>query len=196
MRSKILLIGFIILFSFNLGQICWGVSLWKRSNSLYVDVKAYKVGDLVTVVIQEKLEAFQKSSTARAKNGEIKGEASGFLARYLPGLGAKGSTKSGGVGSTGRAGEIYACLTARVVNILPNGNLVLNGKKIVKINNEKQVLTFSGIVNPMDISSNNTVYSSYVSDVEIKYDGKLEFTEKERPNIIISLLTRLINFLF
>lgn len=73
--------------------------------------------------------------------------------------------------------------------MLPNGNLVINGNRMITVNDEKQILEISGIVRPEDLSADNTVLSSLVADAQIKYAGKGAVSEKARLGFISRLLS-------
>jgi flagellar L-ring protein precursor FlgH len=93
-----------------------------------------------------------------------------------------------GGGSTQRSGDLTAYLTARVVDILPNGNLVLVGTREVGVNHEKQIITLSGIVRPKDISSDNQIQSIHISDAKISYSGKGAVNDPQRPGWLVRTL--------
>ena len=74
-----------------------------------------------------------------------------------------------------------ASVSARITGILPNGNLAIYGKKAVQVNSEVQYIVVSGIVRPMDITSNNRVQSTYLADSRIEYYGRGALADKQRP---------------
>ena len=86
-----------------------------------------------------------------------------------------------GSGKTRRSGELSAIISARVVDILPNGNLVLEGKKDTIVNNELQFVVLSGIIRPEDINEENTVLSTMISDARIEYSGKGVIADEQGP---------------
>jgi len=83
-------------------------------------------------------------------------------------------------------------MTAKVVEVLPNGNLVIEGRQTIVINGEEQVIVVSGIVRPQDIEPDNTVLSTYIADATIVYNGTGPIGDAQEPG----LLTRLLNWLF
>ncbi|MFQ3574768.1 MAG: flagellar basal body L-ring protein FlgH, partial [Thermodesulfovibrionales bacterium] len=92
-----------------------------------------------------------------------------------------GSAKSNfaGKGDTTREGRLNATITAKVMEVLPNGNLVIESRKEILANNEKEILVFRGIVNPDNISANNTVQSQYVADAQIYLVGDGVLSDKQ-----------------
>ena len=114
--------------------------------------------------------------------------------KFLPSLGASGSSKVdfSGQGATTRQGSLAAEISARVTKVLDNGNLVIDGSKVVEINEEKEIIKVNGIVRPQDIEGNNIIYSYNIADAQITYSGKGTSTTGQRPGII----ARFINWIF
>lgn len=167
---------------------------------LYTDAKARQVGDTVTIDIVEVSSSKMDANTSTGRTSNIDAgvdSAFGYL-RALeesnPRLGkdsagAKtgtllkaGTTNSfSGKGSSDRSGSITASIGARVVEVLPNGNLVLFGRREMKVNNEVQYIVASGIVRPEDIGSDNRVKSTYIADARIEYIGRGVIAAKQKP---------------
>jgi len=101
-------------------------------------------------------------------------------------------SKYEGTGSTTRGGSLTAKLTVTISEITPEGLLLVEGKQTIKVNNENQVLTVKGKIRPEDVSQSNTVYSTYVADAVIEYQGKGTLGDTQRPGI----LTRIFNWIF
>lgn len=140
---------------------------------LFSDQRAHAVGDLLTIVVVEKFQASQSASTSADKSGSLSlGPGTGILQQLLPGLGASGKGQSDAKGTTQRDGQVMAQITAVVQQVLPNGNLVVEGKQIITLNAEKQELVISGIVRPRDIRPDNTVLSSNVANAQIRFSGE------------------------
>lgn len=170
-------------------------SLWKNQ-SLYVDRKANRVGDIVTIFIVE-------SSSAKSSAGTDTKESTGLSLSGGPHTGelnflplfsstASGDHQYKGNGNTSRTGTLTATITAQVIDVLSNGNLVLEGQREVLINGEKETITIRGIARPEDIASDNKIRSSLLADASISYNGKGTVSDGSQPGI----LTRFINWLF
>lgn len=164
--------------------------------SLYTDHRAMQKDDILTVLIVENAKAGSQSSTNTNKKNSfgvdnIRG--SGLL-KFVPAFGANGQTDVGydGRGGTSREGNLVAKISARVVEVLDNGNLVLKGHKVVEINEEKEIIKISGVVRPQDIESDNTIVSSNISDAQITYSGKGVSNTGRRPGFF----ARFFNWLF
>jgi flagellar L-ring protein precursor FlgH len=95
-----------------------------------------------------------------------------------------------GTGTTNRTGTIVGTITARVVEVMPNGTLSVESRKDITINHEKQVLILRGAVRPEDISITNTVASNKVADAEIYLVGDGVLQEKQKPGWLVRILDR------
>jgi flagellar L-ring protein precursor FlgH len=103
-------------------------------------------------------------------------------------LNANVSSKFEGSGSTTRKENLNATITAQVVDVLANGNLLIEGRRSVMVNNEDQIILLEGIVRPQDISANNIVYSAQIADARITYTGKGIISERQRPGWLMNIL--------
>jgi len=167
-----------------------------RMQNLYSDHRAVNADDIVTILIDEEASAGSKSetNTNTAKSISTSAEAGSGALNLLPSFSAGGGSKSsfGGEGNTQREGKFTAKISARVTEVLDNGNLVIQGSKMVEINAEKQIISITGIVRPEDIMGGNMVYSYNVAEAQITYRGKGAVADAEKPG----LLTRFVNWLF
>ena len=93
-----------------------------------------------------------------------------------------------GDGSNSRDGKLDAYITARVIQVLSNGNLRILGRQEIKVNTETQHITVSGIVRPEDINTNNEVLSTYVADARIEYSGQGSIADKQKPGWLMRAL--------
>jgi len=167
-----------------------------NSVSLYSDVKASKVGDVLSVIILESNSASKNSRTATRKQNKAaaKGEAtSGALRGLFPGAGGSLdlSDQYSGQGATTRTGQLNSRMSVKVVDVLPNRDLVVEGTKTLEINEDMEVVTLSGIIRTSDISSSNTVFSHQIGNARFVYKGTGALSQAQRPGI----LTRIINWL-
>lgn len=165
-----------------------------RLHSLFSDHRAMRVGDILTVIIVEQARAGSESATSTSKGSEFEGRAGSLgLGGILPNsFGASNSAAFDGRGGTSRSGNLSATVTARVVEVLESGNLVIEGSKVVEINQERELIKISGIVRPQDIQKNNILYSSSIADAEIMYSGNGAVNTASRPGFFM----RFINWLF
>src|SRR5690606_2241723 len=169
-------------------------SLWSEGDSLFSDRKARRVGDLVTIIIVERAQATQSTATQAGQDAALQlGPISlADIVPVIPPISASGSDSNAARGSTTRGGSLNARMTAQVVDVLPNGNLLIEGRQTIIVNEEEQIIVVSGIVRPQDIAPDNTVLSTFIADATITYSGTGPIAEKQKP----VLLTRLLNWLF
>lgn len=152
--------------------------------SMYSDRIARRVGDVITIQIVENTTASAVAGTNTKSEYDVglQGGGTGAL-DFVPLFGGNGSTKSEhkGDGRTSRQGRISGILTAKVVEVFPNGNLRVEGEKSVIINGERQLTIINGVVRPEDISPRNVVRSDLIADAEITIKGKGILANTERP---------------
>jgi len=186
---KIGIMLLIILFS----QNNIGLAQAPESYSLFTTPRARKVGDIITVIISESSLASQSAQTNMGKSGTTAGQISSFFVETqkitLPAWEWNHGNEYQGTGSTQQKGMIAAKITAQIVEILPNGNFRIQGKRTIKINEEEQIISIEGVISPLDINRNNTVYSTYIADAQIKYEGKGVIKDNQRPGILSRILS-------
>ncbi len=175
---------------------CGARSLVDGSGSLFTDIKAHDVGDILTVKIYEDAQASNRMQTDVKKEGKFDtrgGPGVGTL-DFIPLFGASGENTNEykGSGNSSRQGQLKANMTVRVIAVRHNGDLVIEGHRVITINNDDETLTLSGIVRSQDINSDNTVESYNIADAQISYRGKGPVSTGARPGIII----RFLNWLF
>lgn len=174
-----------------------GESLWRDIGPgfLFIDSKARHAGDIVTVLVTESSALNRQAETNTKKKSTNSANLSSLFG--LP-LGDKtkyafeGANEHKGSGSVTRSDEVTAKVAARVVKVLPSGNLIIEGRRAVLANDETQYLAVSGVIRPEDITPANTILSTQVADAEIVLEGKGALAEKQRPG----LLNRFADWLF
>ena len=171
-------------------------SAGRAYESLYSDIKAAKVGDVVTVIILEKTLASNSSkiSTGKETNFALAGEEGTGGLDFIPGFSANAdmSRDHEGSGVTERRGSIVGKMAAVVTEIDANGSLVIKGEREIMINDERETLVLTGMVRPRDISTSNVVYSNDIANAKIMYKGKGLVTSGSKP----SILARLVSLIF
>lgn len=164
--------------------------------SLFTDIKARRVGDILTIVLQEKTQAKKSAKVKTSKDSKIDlpnptllGKGPRFNLPFLPHAGNRSNTletsvDSGnefeGKGDSSQSNSLTGNITVTVSEVLPNGNLVVQGEKWLTINTGEEYIRISGIVRPADIRPDNTVLSTQVADARIAYSGKGEFADSNR----------------
>jgi flagellar L-ring protein precursor FlgH len=168
-------------------------SLWHdgSSRAMFADKRASRVGDLLTIVVQENTTASKDNATSTSKKASMDAAITAFL--YSPaasGLLTKGGTLPAlkynsannfdGGGTIKNSEQIVAQVTVRVIDVLPNGNLIIEGARETSFSGEKQNIVLRGIVRPDDVAANNTVFSYNVADAKIQIIGKGAITDSQR----------------
>jgi flagellar L-ring protein precursor FlgH len=167
-----------------------------QSRSLYSDIKAHKIGDVLTVLIYEASNASTQAETKTEKTGSFStsgGPGIGSL-DFIPLFGAEGENKNSfdGKGQNLRNQSLRAKMSVTVVAVKDNGDLVIHGSRTIGISRDKETLTLTGVVRQRDISPENTVDSYQIADAEINYTGKGAAGTGSRPGIVM----RFLNWLF
>lgn len=169
-------------------------------SDLALDVKARRVNDIVTVQVIESISGSGAADSALAKSGTNFASLSNFFGveSNLPSsidpaslVDSLMETDFEGGGATNRSGALTAIVTTRVAEVLPNGDLVLEGVREVEINGDRQVLLLSGIVRPEDIGPNNVVFSPAVGQLRIKYYGEGLIKDSLKPGFITRILNKI-----
>ena len=168
-------------------------SLWKTDtspSSMFADKKARRVGDIVTIVVQQNTAATRNNNTTTAKQTSVDASIASFL--YGPaasGMLTKGgtypamnfsdkNTYSGG-GQINNAETITDQVAVRVIDVLPNGNLVVEGRRHTAFSGEKQDAILRGTIRYDDILANNTIYSYNIADASIQFVSKGTVTDNQ-----------------
>jgi len=178
-------------------------SLWRDGSGLMEDFRARRINDLVTINVLESISGSGGANTATSRNSNLDASMNAFLGMPLDlhrsNLYGKGSgfspTVSGemnddfsGKGMTNRTGTIVGTITARVVEVMPNGTLSVESRKEITINNETQTMVLRGSVRPEDISVSNTILSTKVADAEIYLVGDGVLQDKQKPGWLVRIV--------
>jgi flagellar L-ring protein precursor FlgH len=194
---KIIAVGICLIGS--LFYPAWANAIWgENSSSPYSTEKAYKVGDIVNVLILESTAAQNRAGTKTDVKDDLGLQFTHTIARLAPVVGTNNSidgefeNRYDGLGQTSRISKVQARVAAWVTEVLENGNLKVKGLHKVQVNDEIQEITIMGVVRPKDISGANTVYSYQLADAEVLVKGTGVVAESESPG----WLTRIFNWLF
>jgi flagellar L-ring protein precursor FlgH len=143
---------------------------------LFEDRRARLVGDVLTIQIAEKTSAKQSSASNLDRAGKLEGSITALP--FLPsssvgrmGLGGSSANTFGGKGDTASDNTFQGTITVTVIEVLPNGNMLVSGEKQVGINQNVDTLRFSGVVTPASVQPNNTVLSTQVADARLQVRG-------------------------
>lgn len=179
-------------------------SLWRAgARAFFIDQRAAKVGDIVTVQIDIDDSAKTTNSTSSSRTSGLKAGVPHFLGlesslgKILPGgfdpanaVETKSNSTNAGAGAVNRAEKISLTIAAVVTSVLPNGNMVIQGTQEVRTNTEMRQLTVSGIVRPEDITSANTIKHSQIAEARISYGGRGDISRVQKTPAGQSLVER------
>lgn len=183
-------------------------SLWRTgARAFFHDQRAARVGDILTVLININDAAkTQNATTAITNNSNAAGISNLFglestLARILPkafdpskAIGTNSALSAQGSGSVNRQEQISLTIAAVVTEVLPNGNLMIQGSQEVETNDELRDLTITGIVRPEDISSSNTIQHTQIAEARIYYGGRGDVSAVQKTPAGTALLQRYLPF--
>ena len=167
-------------------------SLWRNgSRAFFKDQRAARIGDLLTVTVNITDKANIANETQRSRTNKEDSGITDFIGsktitqanKILPGriLTADSTASSDGKGSVTRQEALQTNVAAVVTQVLPNGNLVVEGKQEIRVNFEIRELIVAGIVRPEDIQSDNTIDSSKIAQARIAYGGRGQITDVQQP---------------
>ncbi|PDT91096.1 flagellar L-ring protein FlgH [Bradyrhizobium nitroreducens] len=168
-------------------------SLWRNgSRAFFKDQRARQVGDLLTVTVNITDKANIANETQRSRTNSEDSGITDFIGaktlgaqaqKVLPGriLTADSSASSDGKGSVNRTEALQTNVAAVVTQVLPNGNLVVEGKQEIRVNYEIRELVVAGIVRPEDIQSDNTIDSTKIAQARIAYGGRGQIMDVQQP---------------
>ena len=167
-------------------------SLWRSgSRAFFKDQRAARVGDILTVTVNFTDKAAIANETQRSRTNKEDSGITNFIGaqtitqanKILPGriLTADSTASSDGKGSVNRQEALQTNVAAVVTQVLPNGNLVVEGKQEIRVNFEIRELIVAGIVRPEDIQSDNTIDSTKIAQARIAYGGRGQITDVQQP---------------
>ena len=168
-------------------------SLWKEgaSRSMLADKRANAIGDILTILVQENNSASKDNSTQTSKKSSIDAAIEAFLYSpdaskllthngKLPAIKMAGKQDFAGAGKISNNEKVTARIAVRVIDVLPNRNLVIEGTRQIAFSGESQDAVLRGVVRVEDITANNTVFSYNIADATIKYISKGTVTDNQR----------------
>lgn len=160
-------------------------SLWceNSSKSIFADKRSLNIGDILTIAISENSTENKNNNTTTERKSSLSAAVTAFLypagatpiltkSGQLPAMAFNSDHAHNGSGSISDSETIVAQIAVRIIDVLPNGNLVIEGKRETSFSNENQTIVLRGVVRPEDVQSNNTVFSYNVADATIQIIGK------------------------
>ena len=172
-------------------------SLWADKGTLYEDLRARRLNDIVTILISETTSATKKATTNNSSTSTVNNSIPNVfgisqltkqIGNMQTGIQGNANTAFAGEGDTASATTFNDTISAKVIEVLPNGNLVLESRKERIINNDKEIIVIRGIIRPDDISPTNTISSAQVADAKIYLVGDGVLADKQSQGWLVKML--------
>ena len=175
-------------------------SLWQEGNGrafMFEDLRASRVGDIVIVKIVEQHKGSKSANTQADRESSYDGSLGGSLfglnnlaSALVDGVEVNANTKNEfqGTGSTSREDSLTGTIAARVIEVLPNGDMRIQGRREVTVNSERQTMVLAGIVRRVDVDTTNTVLSTAIANAKITYTGLGVVDDLQHPGWLVRAL--------
>ena len=172
-----------------------GIYNGRQSDNWFGRGRNFQIGDVITVLLDERTQAARSTNTNVSREAETPLPDTLDLGRIkgiIPGLNlSKPKMSSSGTGNAGQEATLTGSLAVSVVEVLPNGNLVVRGEKQLSLSEGSEVIQVSGVIRPQDVSPNNTVLSRRLAHSQISYRGSGELASAAQPGWGTRVLNRL-----
>jgi flagellar L-ring protein precursor FlgH len=161
------------------------------ASNLYTDARALRENDLVVVKVEEIADAKRSANTDITRSSHTDAVLKALMQATQQSYGLSGGvdTTFKGAGSTGRTEQLTATVPCVVKKVLTNGNLYIEGHRVVLVNNEEQHFYLSGVVRPIDIDQQNSVKSSVVAEAEVEFTGRGVISDSQRQGVLSQLFS-------
>jgi len=178
-------------------------SVWNAATpSLFEDLRASRIGDILIVIIDEQSKGEGDATTSLSKKSGMDAGVSSFLGlmsavgRRYPDMDPSAliklmsSSDFSGDGATSRTGKLEGRLAVRVRQVLPNGDLFIEGHKVILLNEEELHFYVSGVVRQLDVSPENSLRSSLIADAQVEFSGRGVVSDQQKPGWLHRLLNK------
>ena len=163
-------------------------SLWNDRANWVADRRPDSVGDIVTVIVKEKTKTKDEGKTDVSKSNDSNVADGIGILDFIKAFGFRTKSNMKGDGSTERTYTASSTITCLVIDILPNGNLVIEGTRDVATHDETLQLHLIGVIRPQDVDSYNRISSDLVANAEIGVKGRGALTRLQKPGILTQIL--------
>lgn len=174
-----------------------GLYMIDNNLALFSDVKARRVGDTITILLNERMQASKSASTDASKDTSVDTGAPILLGGSLTHNGKDILSNSweteqafSGKGSSSQSNRLDGSITVTVAEVYPNGNLFVRGEKWLTLNQGEEYVQVSGIIRPVDIATDNTLPSFKVADARITYSGNGTVADSNRQGVLAKLFMK------
>ena len=173
-------------------------SLFQHSyaNNLYSDIKAHRIGDIITVYLEESISAKKQAGTSLDKSNSFSASVDDITlpgGNSIPAFGIGGglsqNSSFSGDADTDQSNSLQGSITVNVTRVLSNGNLEIRGEKWLMLNNGEEFVRIKGVIRSEDVSSDNSVSSTHVANARIQYGGTGDFANTQRQGWLTSFFS-------
>ena len=166
-------------------------SLWNDNTNWFADARPGRVGDVITVLVDERTDAKDEATmdVSKTSNANVNDGANGTgILSFIRGLTFTTANSATGDGSSERKHHATATLACIITEVLPNGNLVIEGTRDIRTSEETLQLQLAGVIRPQDVNADNQISSQLVANAEISVKGRGVLTRTQRPGVISQIL--------
>ena len=166
-------------------------SLWDDNANWYADSRPGRVGDIITVLINERTDAKDEATTevTKSSNNNVNNGVDGTgILKFIRGLTFSATNTSNGEGSTERKHHATGTLACLVTEVLPNGNLVIEGTRDIRTSEETLQFQLFGVIRPQDVNADNQINSSLIANAEIAVKGRGVISRTQKVGLITQIL--------
>ena len=166
-------------------------SLWNDNTNWFADARPGRVGDVITVLVNERTDAKDEATMdlTKTSNANVNDGANGTgILKFIRGLTFTSTNSATGDGSSERKHHATATLACLVTEVLPNGNLVIEGTRDIRTSEETLQLQLAGVIRPQDVTADNQISSQLVANAEISVKGRGVLTRTQKPGLISQIL--------
>jgi len=185
-----------------LAPVAFAGSLWPinsgHERGMIADPKAASTGDILTILVSEAVAASNSQSTKSSRDSSITDAVSSFLypntgthKGNLPSISISGKAAYDGGGDISNNQSLVSRAAVLVTDVLPNGNLVIEGVRVVTFSGETQYVVLHGLVRPADIAADNTIQSSNIADARVEFYSKGQLTDAQKRGWLSNLYEKL-----
>ena len=178
----------LILLVLTLAGTAQAASLWNDNNNWFGDTRPSRVGDIVTVLVNERTDAKDEATMELTKNSNNSVSDGTGILKFIRSLSLSTSSTSDGDGSIERKHHATATLACLVTEVLPNGNLVIEGTRDIRTSEEILQFQLIGVIRPQDVNSDNQINSSLIANAEIAVKGRGTISRTQKPGVVTQIL--------
>ena len=187
MKKKLLCVVLLLVWA----ECAFAGSLWNDNANWFADARPGRVGDIITVLVNEQTDASDEATTDLTKTSNTNvtnGQDGRGILKFIREMAFTTRSNTQGDGSIERTHSATTTLACLVTEVLPNGNLVIEGTRDVRTSDEVLQIQLAGVIRPQDVNADNQINSSLIANAEIAVKGRGVLSRTQRPGIITQIL--------